>query len=103
MAMNIDTGLLESAIRHEGDGSPHRIYRYKMAVQAYLDHVTEDLPEAIQSVAVEMACAWLLDRPQASSGRQSYSDVFAMSGCNALISPWRVSRLLPAKNVNEVQ
>ena len=81
----------------------HRIYRYKTAVEAYLDAMTEDLPEAVAGLAVEMACGWLVDRPQASSGRQAYSDVFALSGVNALISPWRVSRLLAAKNVNEVE
>ena len=100
--MALTVQQLLTAVRLPAAGNTERVTRYQHATLAYLDQTTENLPENIRDVAVEMAVGWMADRPQASSGRQAYSDMFQQSGINALISPWRVSRLLPAKNIEEV-
>ena len=93
--MAVDLGQLAVELRISTDpASPPAeplasvLSRALRAAQAVVDErVRDDAPEAIKDMAVVAVASYLFDRPSAAPGLR-FSNAWANSGAEAMLSPW---------------
>ena len=93
MAVDLGKLAVELRISTDPDTPPDEplasvLSRALRAAQAVVDErVRDDAPEAIKDMAVVAVASYLFDRPSAAPGLR-FSNAWANSGAEAMLSPW---------------
>lgn len=93
MAVDLGTLAVELRLSTDPDTPPAEplatvLSRALRAAQAVVDErVRDDAPEAIKDMAVVAVASYLFDKPSAAPGLR-FSNAWANSGAEAMLSPW---------------
>lgn len=93
MAVTVGTLAVELRLSTDPDTPPAEplasvLSRALKAAQAIVnERVGDDTPEAVKDLAVIAVASYLFDRPSAAPGLR-FSNAWANSGAEAMLSPW---------------